>query len=177
MAGPLLRFEVEGLAELSDGLGDAKRSLARAQRASNKTVAVAAQGWARAAAASSGNRRQAAMAGAIQARSTDLVARLAISRAKKWGAAGPAFWGQKRRFGWYGGWYKKQLDPQRAAGFAGGRPQGPAWVGASWQPGVAGEGPYAINDALAAHVEEIGVLYSVGYEAALRAAFPGGFER
>lgn len=175
MADPLLAISAGGLDELTAGLKSAQQSLGREQRRANKDVASQVQKWAQSA-ARSGTRQQAAMAGAIQARATANVARLAVSQAGKWGAANPAFWGQLRRFGWYGGWYRGQVDPQRAAGFSGGPPQGLPWVGTRWLPGRKGEGPYALNDALADHIDEIGELYLDAHVRALKAAFPGGSE-
>lgn len=175
MADPLLAVEAHGLDELVAGLRSAQQSLGREQRRANKDVALQAQRWAQQA-AKGGTRQQQAMAGAIQARATQTVARLAISQAGRWGAANPAFWGAHRRFGWYGGWYRGAVDPQRAAGFAKGRPQSLPWVGNTWVAGRRGEGPHVINDTLAAHVDEIGALYLDAHIRALKAAFPGGAE-
>jgi len=175
VADPLLSVSADGLDELLSGLRSAQRDLGREQRRANKDVAVQAQKWAQAA-ARGGTRQQRAMAGAIQARATQTVARLALSQAGRWGAANAAFWGQQRRFGWYGGWYRGVLDPQRAAGFAGGRPQGQPWVGNTWLAGRRGEGPYVLNDVLADHVDEIGLMYVDAHIRALKAAFPGGAE-
>lgn len=175
MADPLLAVEATGLDELIAGLRSAQRDLGREQRRSNKDVAARAQQWAQEA-ARGGTRQQQAMAGAIQARATQTVARLAISQAAKWGAANPAFWGSLRKFGWYGGWYRGERNPRRAAGFADGRPHAPTWVGNTWLAGRKGEGPHAINDALADHVDDIGDLYLDAHMRALKAAFPGGPE-
>lgn len=175
MADRVFAVSATGLDELIAGLRGAGQSLGREQRRANKDVATEAQQWAQQA-ARSGTRQQAAMAGAIQARATQTIARLALSRAQKWGAANPAFWGQQRRFGWYGGWYAGQLNPRRAAGFADGRPQGLPWVGNSWVAGRKGEGPHVLNDTIADHLDEIEGLYAKAYEAAMDAAFPGGFE-
>lgn len=175
MADRFLAVEAGGLDELIDGLRSAQRDLGREQRRANKDVATQAQRWAQEA-ARGGTRQQQAMAGAIQARATQTIARLAISQAARWGAANPAFWGAMRRFGWYGGWYRGEFNPRRAAGFAGGRPQSPTWVGNTWVAGRKGEGPHVINDTLAAHVDEIEALYLDAHIRALNRAFPGGPE-
>ena len=175
MADPLLAVEAAGLDELIDGLRSAQRDLGREQRRANKDVATQAQRWAQEA-ARGGTRQQQAMAGAIQARATQTIARLAISQAARGGAANPAFWGAMRRFGWYGGWYRGERNERRAAGFAGGRPQSPPWVGNTWVAGRKGEGPHVINDTLAAHVDEIEALYLDAHIRALHRAFPGGSE-
>lgn len=173
MADRFVSIEASGLDDLIGGLRTAQRDLAREQRKANKDLAAQAQRWAQSA-ARSGTRQQQAMAGAIQARATQTVARLAISQAGRWGGANPAFWGAMRHFGWYGGWYRGEVNPRRAAGFAGGRPQSPPWVGNSWVAGRAGEGPHVLNDALAAHITEIEALYLDAHMRALRSAFPGG---
>jgi len=173
MVDQFVTIKADGLGEMIDGLRSAQRDLRREQRRANRDVAVQAQQWARSA-ASRGTRQQQAMAGAIQARASATMAKLALSTAGKWGAANPAFWGQTRKFGWYGGWYRGERVKRRTAGFADGPPQGPKWVGSNWIGGVKGEGPYVLNDALADHIEEIGDLYLDAYERALKAAFPGG---
>jgi len=56
-----------------------------------------------------------------------------------------AFWGTKRRTGWYA-----------ARRFEGsGREQHPYWVGNMFDVGVKGQGPYAINDAIAENIDEL----------------------
>lgn len=159
----LVSAEVDGLDELIAGLKASSQGLAREQRKANKKVAEQASEWARSA-ARSGTRQQARAAGAIKARGTQSTARLAISGGPAYAKA--AFWGMSRRTGWYAAErYRDSLARQA-----------PRWVGNSWTAGVAGQGPHVINDALAAHVDEVEDLYMAGYEAALRAAFPGGFE-
>jgi hypothetical protein len=72
--------------------------------------------------------------------------------------AGAAFWGAKRRTGWNA----KNVDS---------RPQHPAWVGNSWEPGGAG-GPYGINPAIRFHLPEILDEYLKVVDDVSRRAFP-----
>lgn len=70
--------------------------------------------------------------------------------------ANAAFWGTLRRTGWYA-----------AAKYEGGPRQHPAWIGQTWQVGRVGEGPLAINPAIAhelprierAYADAVGELY------------------
>ena len=55
-----------------------------------------------------------------------------------------AFWGSKRHTGWYA-----------RARYNDSPPQHPAWVGNSWDVATATGGPYAINPALHAHLNDL----------------------
>lgn len=79
-------------------------------------------------------------------------ARIGIDR-----VANAAFWGAHKRTGWNDG---------------NGPANQPAWVGASWQVGVAGQGPYAINPAIADHMDEIIEMYGDGIDDITSRAFP-----
>lgn len=79
-------------------------------------------------------------------------ARITIDR-----VANAAFWGAKQRTGWNAG---------------NGTANQPDWVGASWQVGVAGQGPYAINQAIADHMDEIIEMYGEGIDDITSRAFP-----
>lgn len=78
------------------------------------------------------------------------------------GIAGAAYWGMLRHTGWYA------AARYRASS---GR-QHPAWIGASWEPAVAGQGPHAINDALAQMLPEIEDRYLAMIDEISRRAFP-----
>jgi hypothetical protein len=56
--------------------------------------------------------------------------------------ANTAFWGAKKRTGWY------RTKPP-------GKPQHPEWVGNRWEVADLNSGPYAINAALARHLDDI----------------------
>jgi hypothetical protein len=72
-----------------------------------------------------------------------------------------AFWGAKRHTGWY------------AAGRYSRSPaQHPKWVGNAWAPLVAGQGPYAINDALAAAKNQLLDEYLEMIDRIAKDAFP-----
>jgi hypothetical protein len=75
--------------------------------------------------------------------------------------ANVAFWGAKKRTGWYG----KKRSPN-------GKEQHPEWVGSSWDAAVAGQGPYAINTALARHMDDIQDAYLAALDRLASAAFP-----
>lgn len=51
-------------------------------------------------------------------------------------------------------------------------PQFDRWVGNSWDVGVAGQGPYAINPAIAAHMGDIIDTYAAGIDDLTARAFP-----
>lgn len=126
----------------------------------NKSVAEIAATAARTKAAA-GTPMQRRSARAIQARGTRTLASVSIKTARA-PMANVAFWGEKRRTGWYA--HLNSPD---------GRPQGPAWVGSSWAAGVAGEGPYAINDAVAEVVPRVVEEWGKGIDELARRAFPG----
>lgn len=77
------------------------------------------------------------------------------------GIAGAAFWGTLKRTGWFAAGKYRSYPAQN-----------PKWVGNSWEPGVAGQGPYAINDALAQELPRILDLYGNAVEEATGQAFP-----
>lgn len=74
--------------------------------------------------------------------------------------ANAAYWGAKKRTGWY-------ADDR----FLGEPSQHPPWVGNSWDVAVDGQGPYAINPALAAHVDDIVDLYGQAIDRVAADAF------
>lgn len=153
--------EVKGLKEFRAALrelpGEWKRELADI----NKRVSDEAAQWARAE-ASNGTRMQRAAADAIVGAGT--AARAAVSVAP--GTADPfanaAFWGARRRTGWYAGQQYRQSVGR----------QFPAWVGAGWAPAVEGQGPYAINPALARHQDDLINEWGDAFEHLASRAFP-----
>lgn len=82
---------------------------------------------------------QAKAASRIVGRANQREARIGVSATGGVPFANVAFWGAKKRTGWY------------ARGRYSGSParQHPEWVGNSWDVGVPGGGPYAINDTIA----------------------------
>lgn len=75
--------------------------------------------------------------------------------------ANVAFYGAKRRTGWY--------DRAR---YNDSTPQHPEWVGSSWDVAVAGQGPYAINNSLAAHLKDYQEEWLDGVLGMAARAFP-----
>lgn len=69
-----------------------------------------------------------------------------------------AFWGAKKRTGWY------RSKPQ-------GKPQHPKWVGSKWEVADLNSGPYAINAALARHLDDIVAAHRAAIDRLAAAAF------
>jgi len=143
MSGTVI--EVEGLASFRSSLKRADKNIdkefGRAQRELGRLLVIDAKAKARA----SGTARR-HFAGKITMRSNRDGLILGI-RDPKMSAA--AFWGAKRRTGWYAdSRYRKSTR------------QHPIWVGNGWQAGVKGQGPYALNDAIADNRDRIFDLYS-----------------
>lgn len=93
---------------------------------------------------------QAKAASAIGFKATVREARIAIyPSAHSDAMANVAFWGAKKRTGWYArNRYGDSATPQH-----------PRWVGNSWDVAEAGQGPYAINAALASYKPDIWEAY------------------
>lgn len=151
--------EVQGLAELRRELRRLEnprewtKELGRVQR----DVAKKAAGWAQTSAKGMGG-PQSHFATAIRGRGGVTGARIVVARPE----ANAAFWGAKKRTGWYARYRYSQSTGQ----------QHPRWVGASWDVAKAGEGPYAINASLAARMPEIERMYLAGIDALTKRAFP-----
>ncbi len=76
-------------------------------------------------------------------------------------AANAAFWGAKQdHTGWNAG--------NR------GQPNQPEWVGNSWDVGVKGQGPYALNEAIATHLDSYLEEMWDGIDRVVAQAFPDG---
>lgn len=108
-------------------------------------------------------------------------------------ASYPAFWGAKpgKRTGWNRTSYLRKNAathttvrtnaPGRSSASAvrtrrnlGGKPQFPKWVGNTWEAGVKGQGPYAINPAVADSRPFIERAYVNAMAQTARRAFPEG---
>lgn len=152
MAQPAVK--VVGLAELRKELRklDDPKAWTKELGRANKDIARKAQAWSSAAASGMGG-PFAHFSGAIRARGGVTGARLAVQP-----QSNATFWGARKRTGWNAG--------------NDGRPQHPKWVGNSWDVAVAGTGPYAINNALAAHVSDIENKYGDAVDDITRRAFP-----
>jgi hypothetical protein len=99
---------------------------------------------------------------AIKGSGTQRQASISVRPTAKNPMAHAAFWGAKRQSGWY-----------NAARYRGSRgQQHPTWVGNTWDVARRGQGPYAINEQLAADVDEIEARYTELIDDLFRRAFP-----
>jgi hypothetical protein len=151
-------LEIEGLKEFRKELKavDAAwpKAMQQAHKAISQEVAEAARGR-----ASGMGGVQAKAAGAIKGYATAVQASAGFPSG---GVAGAAFWGTLRHTGWYAA--------RRYS--ASSRRQHPIWVGNSWEPGVAGQGPYAINDAIASDIDGIVDKFDAAIDDLVARAFP-----
>lgn len=104
---------------------------------------------------------QAKAKSAIGEKHTDKYAAVAVLPSAVDRMAPVAFWGAKRRTGWYAKARYKNSPRQH-----------PAWVGNSWDTAVFGQGPYAINQALAANLDKLLDEYLEMVDRIAAAAFP-----
>jgi|GEM_PF-1931931 len=154
-------FEVRGLREFRRELRAIDPKFPKELRLAHKAIADDVATKARSIASGSGG-VQAKAAGAIKGYATQSNARVGIATGKSFPMANVAFWGAKKRTGWYGA--------SKYAG-SGGR-QHPEWVGNTWDVGVAGQGPYAINDAIASMNSQILDEYADAIGRLMAKAFP-----
>lgn len=118
----------------------------------NRTIARQAADDAQAEARAMGG-PQRHFADAIKGYGSAAAARIRIADER----ANAAFWGAKQRTGWNAG--------NRTA-------NQPDWVGASWDVAVRGQGPIAINDAIADKADEYAAAYADGFIEISGRAFP-----
>jgi hypothetical protein len=147
MANPTGRTSganVTGLDEFMRALKKIDKRFGPEFKKAHKKVAERADQWSEWEAAG-GTRIQQLMLSAIKNRATEKDARVYIQPSKKNAFANPAFWGAKKRTGWF-------ADPLKYKAYDS---QFDKWVGKSWDVAVAGQGPYAINPALAKHMPDI----------------------
>jgi hypothetical protein len=149
--------EVKGLKDFRRELKAASSGMPKALRKAQKEIADDVAAGSQLAAFAMGG-LQAKAAGSIKGYASQTQASVGFPSG---GIAGAAFWGTLRHTGWYA-----------AARYAGGRPNNPKWVGNSWEPGVAGQGPYAINDALADFLPDLDDRYLDMLEDLASKAFP-----
>jgi len=141
-----------------DGLRGLRKELKRLEdarpwlkelTAANRDIARDVTGWSRAAAAAMGG-QQAHFADALFGRATQTQARVEVAgqRSPKGKArANPAFWGRNSQGN---------------------------WIGTSWDVGVSGEGPYAINETIARRYVEIEARMRRLIDDLVGRAFPDG---
>ena len=138
------KIEVVGLKEFRKALKAMDPQWPKALRKVHKQIADTGAGLARGVASGMGG-VQAHFADALRGTATQTEARISVNGR---GGANVAFWGAKRHTGWYA---RSQFHDST--------PQHPPWVGSSWEVAVPGEGPYAINPALAAYRPDIWEAY------------------
>lgn len=155
MAQPAV--SIPGLRDFRRDLKAVSADFPKALRVAHKQIAADVATAARGKAASMGGVRAKA-ASKIKGYATPVQASVGFPAG---GIAGAAFWGMKRHTGWYA-----------KAQYRGSPPQHPPWVGSSWEPGVAGQGPYAINAAIAGRLDEIIGAFGDAIADITKQAFP-----
>lgn len=130
----------------------------------HKTIADEGADRARSVARGMGG-QQAKYAGAIKGTANQREARIGVLGGGRNAGANAAFWGAKRRSGWYG--WRRYIDTD-------GRPQFKPWVGNAWTAASHTGGPYAINSALAQYVPRLLGRYEEMIDELARRAFPEG---
>lgn len=156
-------IQVVGLKEFRKALAMLDGNWPAAMSLAHQKIASRGAAYARAQARGMGG-VQAKSASAIGERHSERDARVAVLPSKYLDPmANVAFWGAKRHTGWYA-----------RLRYSNSTPQHPKWVGASWEPMVAGQGPYAINEALAYRKEELLDEYFEAIDGIAQRAFPDG---
>ncbi len=153
--------EVQGLAEFRRALRAMDPAFTRELSKTHREIAKRAGVASRAKAQGLGP-QQRREAGAIGWSGTMTGAVVRVAQSARYPFANPAFWGRMRRTGWYASKWATSHS---------GRAQGLPWVGSSWDVGVRGQGPYAINDAIADELPSIMKDYSAALDDLFRRAF------
>lgn len=157
-----MAVEITGLREFRKALKQVgpefPKELTRANRDVAKIAERVSQNEAR---RMGGVQRRAASAikGSANARSARIQIKPSKGKRNPTAMANVAFWGAKKRTGWYR--EKRQGDRQH-----------PEWVGAGWKVAERYEGPYAINPALARHLNDIVAAHAAAIDRVAKRAFP-----
>ncbi len=157
-----MAVEITGLREFRKALKavgpEFPKELTRANRDVAKIAERVSQNEAR---SMGGIQRRAASAikGSANARSARIQIKPSKGKRNPTAMANVAFWGAKRRTGWYA----TKLEGKR---------QHPEWVGAGWKVAERNEGPYAINAALARHLNDIVAAHAAAIDRVAARAFP-----
>lgn len=152
--------EVQGMAEFRRALRAMGPEWTRELTKVHRTVALKVAAGAQSRAASMGGVHRRA-APAIKGYANKMNARVGVSPGAKTRMANVALWGAKRHTGWYAN-----------ARYSDGPAQHPAWVGNTWDVGVPGGGPYAINATVAAMTPTIIADFERMIDELARRAFP-----
>lgn len=161
MADPAVT--IRGLPEFRRALRGINKEWPKELRKVHKKIATDAQKWAQAEAAGMGG-IQSAAAKAIKAKATQSRAAVGVSGGKRVPYGAVAFWGVKKRLGWFA-----------RRRYSGESQHLPKWVGNTWDAAVHGQGPYAINDALADHMGDLLDDYGRMLDELTFRAFPDRF--
>lgn len=154
--------EITGLDDFREDMQRMASGLPQQMEATNLKVAGQVLSMARQKASSMGSIFARFLAPALQLFPSGKSVAIGIS-------AGPsperaAFFGETKRSGWYN-WYRYMENSQSGGSRAGwiggshGSLQHPPWIGSDWDVGVAGQGPYAVNDVLAENADRIDAMY------------------
>ena len=157
-----MAVEILGLREFRKALKAAGPEFPKELTKANREVAQIAQRVSQnEARAMGGVQRRAASAikGSANARQARLQIKPSKGKRNPTAMANVAFWGAERRTGWY------RTKPE-------GKQQHPTWVGARWQVAEPNEGPYAINPALARHLDDIVAAHAAALNRLAAKAFP-----
>lgn len=147
--------QIIGLKEFRAALKAMGPEWPRELRAVHRKIATEGARRSSAVAAGMGG-EQGHFAGAIGSASSQREARVTVRP-----QANAAFWGAKKHTGWYAA--PRYFDSPA---------QHPKWVGASWEPAEFGQGPYAINDALAQYKPQMFEDYLKMIDDLAHRAFP-----
>lgn len=151
--------EIRGLKDFRRELRKVSDELPKEMRDENKQIADDGARLAQVYALGMGG-VQAKAAGAIKGYATAVQASIGFpGKTARYPMAPVAFWGARKHTGWY-------------AHINSNAQQHPDWVGNSWMPGSRGQGPYAINDAVADLADELPDRYGEMVERLAAKAFP-----
>lgn len=157
---PEKAVEVKGLTEFRRELRRMSAEFPKEMRRTQKDIADDVAERARGLASGYG-RLQAHAAPAIRSYATQVQASVGFTTGGSYPMASVAFWGAMRHTGWYA-----------KARYAHSTRQHPPWVGNSWDVGVRGQGPRAINPAIADMLPEIDERYLKMIDELAKRAFP-----
>ena len=156
-----MAIEITGLREFRKALKAAGPEFPKQLTKANRDVAKIAERVSQSSARSMGGiqaRAASAIKGSANARSARIQIKPSKGKRNPTAMANVAFWGAKKRTGWY------RTKPE-------GKPQHPEWVGNNWEVADLNSGPYAINAALARHLDDIVAAHRAALDRLAEAAF------
>lgn len=157
-----MAVEITGLREFRKALKAVGPEFPKELTKANRDVAKIAERVSQNEARSMGGvqrRAASAIKGSANARSARIQIKPSKGKRNPTAMANIAFWGAERQTGWYA--TKKT-----------GKRQHPDWVGSGWEVAQANEGPYAINAALARHLDDIVAAHAAALNRLAAKAFP-----